>query len=650
MSLPAFPPHLTQMSEFIGQSILEKQRSDSSLIPFSAPTDKELQGEKIAAALGTFMAQAPNIWVALEHGYYWNPKEQKIVVNHGSPVIGAEPKLTRNERRKLNRIASKEKERIHKEEKERWKALRNHIDHLHYCRNVKAKAADLIFPRTETGSGIANGLLELESNISTEIADCLCRFGTNAILRFFIWIIREIGEEVAKDPVLRKKYLTTETAFTRDRDISLSDVFLFLLTMAGMNMNSEVYEYFKNRSVHPSTSAMIQRRKLLKAEGVEYLFRRITDICTAICDHLPRNNQSLGCMSRFQNIFACDGSGVNVCLNSEDKATYIQDSEGIKGYNQYHLNSIREGIRGLFVSNVLQGGNFVNETRAAVDMIRGLTIKGPSLFSGDRGYGSLNLIETIRRKENLEALFRVKESWITETKELPLQELDVMITVHIVTTQRKQDKERFKNGTAKYMSGTSKFGKNKKSQTWDYASEVDVTFRVVRFQLDGGAWETLVTTLDSSEYSIADLKELYFMRWRNIENGFRVLKWDNHLSQMHSKLDNSARQEIFARLAMHNLVSCIIGIANAAEPALNEIHAIETDHENENHSAAKQARHPMNINRRFATYLLCDFLKNPDTIGFDVLEMMLRYKTPVRKGRRFKRDLRTIAFQSHFYR
>ena len=136
MSLPAFPPHLTQMSEFIGQSILEKQRSDSSLIPFPAPTDKELQGEKIAAALGTFMAQAPNIWVALEHGYYWNPKEQKIVVNHGSPVIGAEPKLTRNERRKLNRIASKEKERIHKEEKERWKALRNHIDHLHYYRNV----------------------------------------------------------------------------------------------------------------------------------------------------------------------------------------------------------------------------------------------------------------------------------------------------------------------------------------------------------------------------------------------------------------------------------------------------------------------------------------------------------------------------------
>ncbi len=455
---------------------------------------------------------------------------------------------------------------------------------------------------------------------------------------------------MSTDPVLRRKYLTTESAFTRDRNISLSDVFLFLLTMAGMNMNSEVYEFFKNRSVHPSASAMIQRRKLLKAEGVEYFFKRITDICCEICEHLPRNNQAPGCVCRFRNIFACDGSGINVCLNPEDKATYIEGSNGLKGYNQYHLNSIREGMSGLFVSNVLQEGNFINETRAAVDMIRGLSIKGPSLFSGDRGYGSLNLIETIRRKENLDCLLRVKEGWISETKELPLEDLDEVITVHVVTTQRKQDKERFRNGTAKYMSGISKFGKCKKSQTWDYASEVDVTFRVVRFQLESGAWETLVTTLDSSEYSVADLKELYFMRWCNIENGFRVLKWDNHLSQMHSKLDNSSRQEIFARLAMHNLVSCIIGMANAAEPVLREIRDLEVDHECKNLSAPKQAKYPMNINRRFATYLLCDFLKKPDTISFDVIEMMLRYKTPVRKGRNFKRDLRKIGFLSHFYR
>ena len=42
MSLPAFPLRLTQMNEFTGQSILEKQRSASSLIQFTAPSDKKL--------------------------------------------------------------------------------------------------------------------------------------------------------------------------------------------------------------------------------------------------------------------------------------------------------------------------------------------------------------------------------------------------------------------------------------------------------------------------------------------------------------------------------------------------------------------------------------------------------------------------------
>ena len=93
-------------------------------------------------------------------------------------------------------------------------------------------------------------------------------------------------------------------------------------------------------------------------------------------------------------------------------------------------------------------------------MIQRLNLHGISLFMGDRGYGSLNLIETIRRKENLECLIRVKEGWIYETRNLPLEELDQVMTIHFVTTQRNEDKVRFNNGTTKYSSGKSMFGKN----------------------------------------------------------------------------------------------------------------------------------------------------------------------------------------------
>ena len=250
-----------------------------------------------------------------------------------------------------------------------------------------------------------------------------------------------------------------------------------------------------------------------------------------------------------------------MAYNPSDTATHVKGTGKKKGYNQHHLSCLRNGCNCLIAATMLQAISALNETAAAVDMIKDLQLDGLSLFLGDRGYGCLNLIEAIRRKENLECLIRVKEGWINETKALPLEELDRDMTIHVVTTQRKEDKERFKSGQAKYLSGQSKFGKYKSSQTWNFESEVDVTFRVVRFRLDNGTWETLVTTLSREEYPLEVLKKLYFLRWGNIENAFRVLKWDNHLSQMHCKLDNSSRQEIFARIAMYNIVSCVIQIA-----------------------------------------------------------------------------------------
>ena len=46
------------------------------------------------------------------------------------------------------------------------------------------------------------------------------------------------------------------------------------------------------------------------------------------------------------------------------------------------------------------------------------------------------------------------------------------------------------------MSGTSKFGKYKKSQTWDFESPFDMTIRIVRVKLPNGNYETLATSLN----------------------------------------------------------------------------------------------------------------------------------------------------------
>lgn len=85
-----------------------------------------------------------------------------------------------------------------------------------------------------------------------------------------------------------------------------------------------------------------------------------------------------------------------------------------------------------------------------------------SIFIGDRGYVSINLIEYINRKPNLEYLIRVHSKWLLEVQNLPMTDLDTDISFEIRTTLTNADKELYKTGQAKYLIGKSKFGKPKK--------------------------------------------------------------------------------------------------------------------------------------------------------------------------------------------
>ena len=171
---------------------------------------------------------------------------------------------------------------------------------------------------------------------------------------------------------------------------------------------------------------------------------------------------------------------------------------------------------------------------------------------------------------------------------------------------------------------------------------------------------------------------------------FRSLKWDNKLAFMHSKSDNSSRQEIFARSSMFNIVSCIMKFAEYAESkkasesksesakdenrndtsfdkdkqSENPSEAIpdsesdnkdnSTDNESINNTAPEGksgTKHPLKINRRFATFIICDFFKYMDAYdNIDIYKEMIRRKSPVRDGRSFKRDMRAIGFTQFLYR
>ena len=88
----------------------------------------------------------------------------------------------------------------------------------------------------------------------------------------------------------------------------------------------------------------------------------------------------------------------------------------------------------------------------------------------------------------------------------------------------------------------------------------ELSFRLVRFRLPNGTYETVITNLDPESFPSIKLKQLYALRW-GIENSFRQLKHTVGLLHFHAKKAEFIQQEVFARLLMYNFTELITALA-----------------------------------------------------------------------------------------
>lgn len=81
--------------------------------------------------------------------------------------------------------------------------------------------------------------------------------------------------------------------------------------------------------------------------------------------------------------------------------------------------------------------------------------------------------------------------------------------------------------------------------------------RVVRFSLDDGSFECIMTNLPVDEFSTQDIRRLYFSRW-GIATSFQKLKYTIDLSCFHSYKVKYIKQEIWVKLIAYNLTETIV--------------------------------------------------------------------------------------------
>ena len=264
----------------------------------------------------------------------------------------------------------------------------------------------------------------------------------------------------------------------------------------------------------------------------------------------------------------------------------------------------------------------MNEHKALISMIDRSNIPGKVIVLMDRGYESFNNIAHLQEKK-WNFIIRAKESYgIISNLQLPnSEEFDVDTTL---TLTRRQTKETL----ALLSAYPERYRWIQPHTTFDYIALKDPTmydlrFRVVRFRISGGCYETVYTNLDSETFPIGTIKELYRLRW-GIETSFRELKYTIGLSCLHGKKTDFLLQEVFARLILYNYASLI----------------------------ARKIPVPQEKQINFSVAILVckQFLKGKIRPA-QIFEILSKYLSPIRPGRQYRRyqnPVSAVAFQYRF--
>lgn len=186
-------------------------------------------------------------------------------------------------------------------------------------------------------------------------------------------------------------------------------------------------------------------------------------------------------------------------------------------------------------------------------MVSNSSLKDPVILVADRGYESYNTFADLEEK-GWNDVIRVKDlksNSMVSLLVLP-DEYEFAYPVHFILTRKQTNEVKSNPHRYKFLPNHARFDYFKLKQTQFYP----ISFRVVRFKLTEDTSETLITNLESGEFSKEAIKEIYAMRW-GIETSFRELKYAIGLINLHAKKPTFIEQEIFAKLTMYNFCEMI---------------------------------------------------------------------------------------------
>lgn len=403
----------------------------------------------------------------------------------------------------------------------------------------------------------------------------------------------------------------TGKAFSRKSPLTLEVLIRLLIGAEGGCLAKILHD----AGIKVTASAVSQRRAQIDTA----VFRAVFENFNADC---PDN-----ALYRGYRLLAVDGTAINLPRNPK-AASFVQNDGIPKGVNQLHLTPLYDLLNRTFADAIIQPEPQKDEIGALVEMLGRNNFQHKTLIIADRGFEGYNLIAHCQEKPNADFLIRVKQSRsaMREVAKLPMLELDCTINFTITTTQTNRDKE--SGFVYLQVPKKSKVGSKTRRGRWDFPSPYPMRFRICRFQLDNGEFETVATSLPAS-FTLADIKEIYHLRW-GIETSFRDLKYTLGLVNLHGRSDAFAEQEIHASLIAFNFASRVCREVVVRQP--------------------KEGVYAYKVNFKMAVMLCREFIRTPKADGETLLQEIARYTVPIRPNRKDERNLKAKGFPGFVYR
>jgi hypothetical protein len=316
----------------------------------------------------------------------------------------------------------------------------------------------------------------------------------------------KITKDIIYNPAFKEMARKSSKFFTRNRKMPFEDLVIFMLFHLKCSIPSSLRRYFKIKEENTTMSqqSLSEAREKLTVDAFKYLYRK--SIETII--------QYRTLMWHGYRIYANDGS----------KITLPDDAKLLRYYGAVGRNVTSPTAQASAMYDVLNDTLVdveiapitTDERKLALQHInatKDLCVDDKKLNIYDRGYASFDFIKELETL-GLFYLMRVKTKFNAD-----------------IDAQTATD-----------------------GYVWIEKDGKRIHVRVIKFELNNGETETLITNITDKRLGKNAFKKLYFMRWP-IETKYGVIKKKLQLENFSARSVEGIQQEFFASMYLTNFVA-----------------------------------------------------------------------------------------------